>query len=680
MIRYNCGKQRKSTIAIGVIDINTKEIKKQRILDILIKSKKVLTVNDIALKIGSSEKTVRNYLKELKEESIEKGYTIVVKPKTGIEIRFESINEISEVQSKIDKSDNGSFQRYIYILKILLENRFTYTTQLFADELYCSKTTVNNDLKLVEDWLVSKNVNLVKRPNQGVYIEGNEEDIRKALIELYKMIESSKGDEEEEIIKKLDCRLDCKTYYKLKELFTTLDLIEIQNIVKEAEECLGYCFTKEGFINIIMHIAVAICRLKDKKGITIPMDTFNTVKDTKEFDIASNVVKNLATIFKVEIPIDEIAYIALHMLGTKIQINNLMDSDDDDNNYYMDIAKRITQLIGEVLEEDIEMDNVLIRGLALHLRPTIIRLKNGITIENPLLEEIKKQLANIFSATWACSSIFQEEIGVMINEDEVAYLTLHIASSVERIKKKTKVLVVCSSGIGTSQFLATRIESKFDGIEVVGIIPYSYLNKELVNKCDLVISTMGEGINTFDKDIINVSALLHEEDIAKIKNKISTLRKKKVHIRSCVGEMENIIDKNLLFDCKEDLTFEEIISKYGQILIDQEFANEGFVENVIAREKISSTNIGRGIAIPHSEEHFVKESKVCIIRLNNPIKLGSTRVDLLFILCLKFGDIKVTKKFFKGFYQVINDDEIVKQIREVKNKNEIKSLFINGGN
>lgn len=679
MLIYKCGRDKNFSIAIGVIGINTKELKKEKILDILIKSKKVMTVNEIVEKINVSEKTVRTYLKELKEEVSDRGYSIIVKPKTGIELRYESIGEISNLETKIEKSDNGSFQRYIYILKILLENRFTYTTQLFAEELYCSKTTINNDLKLVEEWLTSKNVKLVKKPNQGVYIEGLEEDIREALIELYKMLEGSKNIDEENILNKLDCRLDSKTYYKLKELFITLDLIEIQKIVKDAEEQLEYCFTKEGFINIIMHISVAICRLKEKKGITIPIETLNTVKDTKEFEIASNVVTKLSKVFNVQVPMDEIAYIALHMLGTKIQINNLLATDNDDNNYYMDIAKRITRLIGEVLEEDIENDNVLIRGLALHLRPTIIRLSNGIRIENPLLEEIKMQLGNIFSATWACGSIFQEEIGVMINEDEVAYLTLHIASSVERIKKKTKVLVVCSSGIGTSQFLATRIESKFDGIEIVGIIPYSYLNKELVEKCDLIISTMGEGINNFNREVVNVSALLDEEDIKKIKSRISTLKKKKNHLGKYSSEIQNVIDEKLLFDCKDDLSFKEIIRKYGQILLDKGYANEGFIENVIAREKLSSTNIGRGIAIPHAEEQYVNESKVCVVRLNNPIRLGTTKVDLIFILCLKFGDIKVTKKFFKGFYQVINDDEIVKQIKKVENKDKIKSLFINGG-
>ena len=54
----------------------------------------------------------------------------------------------------------------------------------------------------------------------------------------------------------------------------------------------------------------------------------------------------------------------------------------------IDIAKNIIKIISEVLNTDLTGDNALLTRLVLYLRPTIIRLKYGLNLTNPMLDEM----------------------------------------------------------------------------------------------------------------------------------------------------------------------------------------------------------------------------------------------------------------------------------------------------
>jgi activator of the mannose operon, transcriptional antiterminator len=673
-----------------VIKIKGKEEVKKQILLLLIENKNAATVSALAEKISMSGKTVRNYLKILQEELKLKDIILVLKPNLGVYLDI-SDEERSFLQKdmhfKNKKEEEFSPKyRHNYILRTLLKNKYTYTLQLLAEDLYCSKSTIVKDLTFIERWVEERGLHLRRKQNQGLWIEGNENDYRRAMMDLFSESNGNNDANLENETDKLDYRVDFVNYKKIRQIFPRIDLFKIQEIIKQAEEKLQYYFTDQAFINLIIHIAIAIERVKNEKEIKMIDEFFETLKGKYELEVASWVVERLSETFHLSFSHDEIGYIALHMLGAKIQEevdpSNCDVLLDVQNEEFVITAKEIVHLAGEVLNVDLSQDKLLLTALVLHLRPTSIRIKYGLKLRNPMLDTIKNEYTSIFGAAWACSGIFEKRLGVSINEDEVGYIAMHLAVGVGRLSERVKVIVVCSSGIGTSQLISTRLEKRFHEMDIIATIPLKLLKEEIIEKADLIISTIPGILNS--NKFVYVSAILGATDILKIKNALERLEigNKGENIsgkKDPQSYISGVIDEQLCFidDKRRKLT--DIINYYGKIMLQRGYVESGFCENVLERENKASTVIGKGIAIPHSTQEFVEKSKICIIRLKEPIILDEEKVKLILILALKFNDYAITKEFYKKFYSILDSEKLIEKIMEANDKLQIIEVFLNGG-
>ncbi|MCY6369883.1 BglG family transcription antiterminator [Clostridium ganghwense] len=673
-----------------------KERIKNQIELILLESKEPITVSKIAQYVSVSTKTIRNYLKEMEKKWVENGIQFIKKPNVGVYLKITE-QERAELKRKLNndkdkKIDYSPRYRREYILKTLFKNRYTYTIQLLAEDLYCSKSTIVNDLVYVQKWIENHGLSLKRKQNQGLWIEGNEKTYRRAMMDLFYEIKEEQNSKSigEDEVEKLDYRIDFVNYKKLKHLFPRTNLYKIQYIVQQAEDKLGYYFTDQAFINLITHIAITIERVKNKNEITMGKEMFDTLIKEYEFKVAEWVIEKISEEFGMKFPESEVGYISLHMLGARIQEDiPIKDYDallESQNENYMKIAEEIIRLVSEILRVDLSNDKLLFTGLVLHLRPTMARLKYGLKLRNPMLERIKREYTSIFGAAWACSSIFEKKMGVSITEDEVGYIALHIAVAVERVSNKIKTVIVCSSGIGTSQLVAGRLRKKINELEIVTIIPLSRLSEELINEADLIVSTIPIAKN--NPKIAYISTLVDEVDILKIRSSIKNIQisacEKKIKENEEVNDKElntkKIINQELCFIENEKREFDEIIQYYGQLMMDKGYVKEGFCRNVLEREKKASTVIGKGIAIPHSKPEYVEESKVCIIKLENPIIRNNQEINIIIILAIKFKDISTTRAFFKNLYSVLDNELLIDKIKKTNDKLEIINIFLNGGN
>lgn len=89
---------------------------------------------------------------------------------------------------------------------------------------------------------------------------------------------------------------------------------------------------------------------------------------------------------------------------------------------------------------------------------------------------------------------------------------------------KIKTIVICHSGYGTSQLLATRLKNAFNNIEISGIVSSNSINKIDLSKVDLIVSTVDFDIN---QSYLMVSAFLNEIDRENIKNYIESILRNK---------------------------------------------------------------------------------------------------------------------------------------------------------
>ncbi|MEN8078558.1 BglG family transcription antiterminator [Clostridioides difficile] len=669
--------------------MNSKENNKKQILLMLLNSDKPITISKISSQLNVSSKTVRNYLDEIQLTLNNSDIKIIKKPNVGIYLNIDKEKKSllkDKLNILIDDIYSSKYRKR-YILKTLFKNRYTYTIQLFADDLYCSKNTILSDLVYVEKWLKNHNLHLVRKQNQGLWIEGNENVFRDAMMSFFCEISYENTSTDSLKSTELDYRLDNENYNKIKRFFPKLDFLMIQEIIQKAEEKLGYYFTDQAFVNLIVHIAIALERVKFEKNISMEKDNFENIKGNKEYSIAKWVVDQLSINLNIKIPENEIAYICLHMLGSKIQQDIFVDDYasiiNSQDAIYIQVAKEIIQLVSDILRVNLYEDTILLTGLVIHLRPTIIRLKNNLELRNPLLSRIKNEYLSIFGATWSCNSIFERNFNVSINEDEVGYISLHIASAIERISNKVKAVIICSSGIGTSQLVANRLKKALSDLEITSIIPAKQLTNKLIEENDIIISTIA--IRKKIDKVVCVSTFINENDISRIqlflsKNKFKNDNLDITSNTNITPDLQNkndIISSEYCFIDEGNNSYIDTLKKYSSILEKNSIVKPGFFNNILKREQMNSTIIGNGITIPHSQEEFVIQPKICIVKLNNPIIWQDQKVDLILILALKFKDISTTKLFFKNFYSILDNKDIIEKIKHSNSVEEITSIFLN---
>jgi len=640
-----------------------------KIVCILLQSDSPITIQALADKLNISRRTVRKDLKELKIFLDKKGFELIKKPNVGVWLELND-NEMKLFQNELlDNLKNSKQltpkQRQNYILKLIFENS-DYTVSDLSREVYVSDATIYKDLKDIRDWLKKYNLQLIKHKN-GLNIEGEEKNWRKFTAELLVKVQN------EDILNNFlninydNSRIDQSVYSSLKDLFTDVDmdrLIEVlENILIEVENELDVSFTDQTFNGLIIHTAISIERLKEDKNIVMDKNSLNNLKNKEEYRIAKFIAKKIDKDLAVHLPEAEIGYMCLHILGSKslknVDTDNLDDLLKTVDQEIIETANSIIEMSEDILNVSLQNDRKLFTGLILHLRPAVNRLRYGLSLRNPLLENIKKNYPNVFGAAWATSIIFKEKLDLQIKEEEVAYIALHLGAALERKKRTINLLLVCGSGIGTAQLLASKLQENFVNINIIDSISLHSLKNCNLNNIDLIISTVPTKIEK--KPFIQVNPLLLKEDISKIKDELTQLKHSWSFNTS--AEIDNsLFDKNLIFLDLNINSKEQLLNFLINELVKKKIVKKDFSLSVFAREELTSTEITKGMAIPHGDKEFVLQSRVAVVRLKKGIRWGndSKNVKIIFLLALK--DKSKAKKFFRIFNLLVKDEEFFENL------------------
>ncbi|MBM7622518.1 BglG family transcription antiterminator [Sporohalobacter salinus] len=654
-----------------------------KILRILLNKEEPIIIKEIAKEFDVSARTVRSDLKKLEEWLELRNINLVKKPRVGVWMESNEAQKAALEKELFRVQENNDslfpFRRQRCILKCLLKTDESYTMKSLAEKLYVSRATIYKDFKKIEEWLSKYNLELNKKRNCGTEIKGDEKNWRKAVADL--LVELKDSQELKKILEKetsveLNNRIDRKIYQQLRSLFGDKDFRKIEEILEITENELGFLFTDEAFIDLVIHIAISVERLENDKNVKMDKKQLNKLRTKKEFEVAEYVANKLEKKLKIKIPEEEVGYISLYILGAKLQQNIRTKSVtkvlENTDSKIIGVAKELINLAAEILEVDFKDDRRLLVGLILHLRPAINRLEYGISLRNPLLDKIKENYPSVFGAAWASSIVFEKYLGIKVNEEEIGYIALHLGAALERISKKIKAIIVCRSGIGTSQLIASRLTKRLSGIEIINIMAAHKLKNKKLVEIDIIISTIP--LNDLDKPVVQVSPLLTDNDINLVEQKTNYILQNKENPKSDLksSKINRLLDEDLIFVNLRVESKEEVIKFLSYQLLNKGSIEEKFVDSVLEREKITSTRVGNKVSIPHGKEDYVLKSKIAIAILRNSIKWETKFVSIVFLLALKNKDSKI---FFNYFHRFLDNQKKIKRLNRSKTKEEANKIL-----
>jgi beta-glucoside operon transcriptional antiterminator len=202
-----------------------------------------------------------------------------------------------------------------------------------------------------------------------------------------------------------------------------------EDIISYAEEYLGSKLNDHIHIALTDHLSFAIERTKD--GIQLQNKLFNEIKILykKEFDIGMWALRHIERELQIKMPIDEAAYIALHIHTAKLQNGDIKQSIRQTA-----IVGSMVDTIKDYLNIEIEEDDISYQRLITHLRFAISRVSesNGQIMDDEMLILLKKKFASSYNCAKEVSFNLAQTHGIHLPEQELGYITLHI----ERLRQR----------------------------------------------------------------------------------------------------------------------------------------------------------------------------------------------------------------------------------------------------
>ncbi|WP_226527154.1 BglG family transcription antiterminator [Metabacillus niabensis] len=568
-----------------------------------------------------------------------------------------------------------------------------------------TEATISNDLDKLEQTCIQNHVTVIRKAGVGIFIKGAESDKRSMLskllhkditfeewFEFFQLSEQEEGTIEGSQFNQLVCK-------RLHKFVETSSILKVEHAVKEVIESQTHIeLTDRNYVNLVVHLILAIERIKDDVHTVLEQENLvQEIETMKEYSIAKQIVKKLEKMLGISIPGYEIGYITLHLYGANfLNHPDTVVNSQDDMEWY-DLTQCFITAVEKELSLSLKEDVALFEGLLAHLVPAVNRLKLGLQIHNPMLSEIKQRYPDIFTACLKAGETISAKVGKVIPEDEVGYLAIHIGASAIRLKEQQsriyKAIVVCASGMGTSTYLASRVEKEISNLQIESILSLTELRDRIFNlsQNQLILSTVSLPFLEPDHYIL-VSPFLREEEINIIRKKIGTIIIKDkeaakgsqeqsyvsmvgsakygeamVQILRNLSVFHLVADKNtLLKDLTDKVEAISVVASSDQVLFDLE-----------KREKQGAFVLDH-LAMVHTKTSGVSELFVSVFQLSSLTVWDEKKIDTILLLAAPINAPKEHIEMISEISANLIEDSFLKTLKkgvEEQIKIEIESLL-----
>lgn len=636
--------------------VNNLTERELKILSYLIDEDDFINGDDLSSRLGISKKTIQREIGSMNEILKDENCAIESVPSKGYRLGKDEKSKLINVlfltkdKDQVIPTTQQSRQEWLIHKFISLSfNDEPVTLQKLCDELYISMTSLKYDLKRLKGIFEKYDLELVKRENKGLILKGEENKVRKLIV-------ASLNSEH--------------TNYSVKDLigFTQKDEHQLRSTILEAIEQYGILVTDLGFTNLLIHIEIAVSRIRKNKIIQSTMKLEKDDFVSKEYACASYLCLKISQELNCEMPVFEIQNVYQHLIAQKRILNKNMQIEMDEDTAML--VNHTLEKIKQVYGFDFSKDSTLRFGLVAHLDSALNRLKLKMRIQNDLLQEIKTNYPFAFELANILGKDIEEAYGVSVNEDEIGFLAIHFCGALERLNssKETsvKALIVCSTGIGTSLLLKSKINAKFkDKIEILDVCAMYQIKTYPEDEYDLIISTIPLEAK---KDSIVVTPLLNEDDIEQINRYLK-------YGNDQFKPIKNLFVSELFFPDIDLDNRENIIEFMSDQLLEKGYIDQECKESYKKRENMATTEIGNLVSVPHSMDGKIYKSAICVGILNKPIQWEYGMVQIVLMIAVRKEDIHKENEFFLHVYQKFDPLYKAKKSISMKNIEYIRQQF-----
>ncbi|BAD63026.1 transcriptional antiterminator of lichenan operon [Shouchella clausii KSM-K16] len=590
-------------------------------------------------------RTVREDVKQLQTELANIHAGIESVPGKGYKLTIEDEAQFRQFLQRETTGNHGApispEERVTWLIqKLLLAEEYIKLDDL-ADDLFISKSSLQNDLKNAKLILARYGLQVATRPNYGLYLKGDELKRRFCMAEY--------------VFERKNVAADL-TSLQLTAFMKEEQLADIWDILVTTMQENGVTLSDIAINNLFIHIVIAFKRIEAGHHISLYRKDMSDICSQHEYYVAQKMIARLNTHLGVSFPEMEIAYIAIHLLGTRLVAENEQANDNlkkvFDDEYYK-LAKAIVEKVERELDLNIANDQELLVSLMLHLKPAINRYRYGMNIRNPMLADIKQHYTLAFEAAVIGQAVIKDKLGISIDENEIGYLALHIGAALERRnqqKEPKRILIVCASGRGSAQLLKYKLEANFKKrLFIVDTTEYYQIDQADLTNIDLIVTSIPIK-KKMPVPVVEVNTILGTEDLERIEIQLR-------HGDSLLSYTE----AGLVFLQQSLKSKEDVLRFLDKQLRERGVVSKGFYEALVKRENLASTAYGNLVAIPHPITPQTEKTFLAFVTLKEPVSWNGKPVQLVCLLCVKQGSTEDLERVYNQLLYVLDHRDIVQE-------------------
>lgn len=546
-----------------------------------------------------------------------------------------------------------------YIFQTVFNYRGNYTVQLLAEELYVSRNVISKDLRWLNEFLEKFHVKIGTKKNKGIIVKGHEFEIRQALI-LYNNQKWWEG-RYRDLPEGIDVRLSKRAWTYLSGFYTncTEEIREIQEALHGMEKQLGMVFTDISFGRLMEYLLITRERIRQKKYILSYIRETHLPMEKSYLWAAELFLSRYLNEEDVCWEYER-CYLAARLCEAAVICGRKQV-----NAYYDKIREYLEEVKNDVGGYYNANSTELISNVEELI--AIIQYRENYRIYDwtDLAKDIKKRFAGLYAVCMMRIDILEESVGLKFLEDDIARMVLLIHNHMR--KRRKEAIFVTAANPEESYYYLEKLEKEFPYLHFRKVVNYQDFRPSDCGDI-LVVSTVA--IREDLPNVICITKHVDEADIWKIRER---LRTRKIYDRKI---LERVFTEKQIYD----ITVKNKMDALKQIvdrMTEAGCVENGFLEEVLARERILSTCIGNKVAIPHVYRKHVARSSVAVARLKNSVDwFEEERVDLIFLFAIgdeSAGDIK---ELFGHMYNILKDDGRIRKIKKAVDKAEIVQLIL----
>lgn len=206
-----------------------------------------------------------------------------------------------------------------------------------------------------------------------------------------------------------------------------------------------------------------------------------------------------------------------------------------------------------------------------------------------------------------------------------------------------KIIFACDAGMGSSAMGATKFRNRLKNVRPEIIVKNTSVD-HIPADCDVAVvqTTLADRARKSapQAKLITIGNFLADPSLDALYEQLAAKTEEADEVAAGQenaagqkGSGNTVIDKNGIRLNQKPVSKEEAIRAAGELLVKQGCVDESYVDAMIEREKLVTTYMGMGLAIPHGTseaKESVKKTGIALVQYPEGVDFGDEKVQLVF--------------------------------------------------